>query len=265
MNHIKYRLFLFLFLFFNSVIINGAPIPIINYELSTPGKSDFLVSNEYIRPYKEKKLTWIDYFTDQFILYGSLWLSIGTTVPIWETVPVFINGPNAAEMFTQRVQLEPFVSGRIDQFVKPLVINGTTIKHDWGEPVTVLTRDFYAKNLIEPAFFTWMGLYLKAKNYHPALIIAELFTMSLIYEFTIRPLFMNASFEQLLKNPAIGAAFSILLDELSTFLLTTPYTALHVLAYILNPFKLLPNAKVTSLLFFKSYQPSVSLETIITF
>lgn len=245
------------------MIYTSPVIPRVN--VSPPSRNVFYLSNQSVRQLNRRELTWIDYFTDQFILYGSLWACIGTTYPIWENAPVFINGDNAGQMFADRMRLEPYATGRIDPFIKPLVINGETIRWDWGEPVTVVTNDFYAKNIIEPMFFTFMGLYLRSKNYHPALLIGELFTMSVLYEFTIRPFFMNASFEQLLKNPSLGIMLSVLFDEVSNYLLSTPYTALHVLAYIMNPFKLIPNSRVTSLIFLSPFVPRISLETHVSF
>ena len=104
---------------------------------------------------------------------------------------------------------------------------------------------------------------MRAKNYHPAIMITEIILLSLLYEITIRPFYLNSSFEQLFKNPGISILFSILLDELSTFLLTTPYIGLHVFAYILNPFNALPNSRIHPMLFFDPYRKTVNIQTII--
>ena len=127
--------------------------------------------------------------------------------------------------------MEPFATGRIDPITKV-----------WNNTITFRT-DIYAKNIVEPIYFTYLSLYLRAKNYHPAIMITEIVLLSLLYEITIRPFYMNSSFEQLLKNPGVSIIVGILFDELSTYLLTTPYTGLHVLAYFLNPFNALPNFK----------------------
>jgi hypothetical protein len=96
-------------------------------------------------------------------------------------------------------------------------------------------------------------------------MITEIVLLSVLYEFTIRPFYLNASFEQLIKNPCIAVTVAILFDELSSFLLTTPFKGLHVLAYFLNPFNALPNSRIHPMLFFDPYRNRVSLEGVIKF
>ena len=201
-------------------------------------------------------------------MYTSLWGCLALTLPLWERdanvwEPDGNRGfdklqNNAEEIFASRLKMEPFASGRIDPVTKPW----TNFK---GKPSNVFRGDIYAKNIIEPGFFTYLALYMRSKNYHPAIMITEIILLSVLYEFTIRPFFMNASFEQLLKNPGISIVFAILFDELSTFLLTTPFIGLHVLAYILNPFNALPNSRVHPMLFFDPYKKRVNIEAIVKF
>lgn len=229
-----------------------------------PDINSFFDNQQIIRDIKYKKITIVEYITDPLILYASLWLSYSITLPMWETFPSFIYGENGSNMFVNRLKLEPFTSGRIDPITKPLLDNnGEPIRNINGDIVTVLTGDFWAKNIIEPLFFTFGTLYLRSKNYHPAIMITEIILLSVINEFLVRPFFMNANFEQLFKNPGVGLIVGILIDELSTFLLTTPYTGLHILAYILNPFNALPNARIKPLLIFNNYKESLSIEAIL--
>ena len=161
--------------------------------------------------------------------------------------------------------MEPFTSGKVESITKPLLDKDGNVVVDktTKNVIQVLKGQFYAKNIVEPLYFTYMAMYLRSKNYHPAIMITELFLFSLLYEFTIRPLFLNSSFEQLLKNPSVGIVLGILLDELSTFLLSTPFLGLHVLAYIINPFNALPIARIKPMLFFDPYKSNISVEAII--
>ena len=239
-------------------------IKLIRPQLNPPDINSIQRNQELIRNLKYKKITIIEYITDPLILYASLWCSISITLPMWEQFPTFINGANAGDTFINRLKLEPFTSGRIDPVTKPLLdSNGTPVKDLNGNIVTVLTGDFFAKNFIEPLFFTFNTLYLRSKNYHPAIMITEIILLSVINEFLVRAFFMNSNFEQLLKNPTVGFIVGILIDELSTFLLTTPYLGLHILAYILNPFNALPTARIKPLLLFNTYKESLSIEAII--
>lgn len=233
-------------------------------DLNPPDISIIQRNQELIRELKYKKITLIEYITDPLILCASLWCSMALTLPIWENTPYFISGSNAGNIFVGRLKLEPFTSGRIDPVTKPLLdSNGNPVRNLNGDLIIVPTGDFFAKNFIEPLFFTFNTFYLRSKNYHPAIMITEVILLSVINEFLVRPFFMNSNFEQLLKNPSVGLIIGILIDELSTFLLTTPYTGLHILAYILNPFNALPTARIKPLLIFNSYKESLSLEVII--
>lgn len=260
------------------------PIPVVTKtpSLSLPSKASFLRNAEFTRSFRFKKITVAEYITDPLILYTTLWGCFAITLPVWEKnyglkegdqnywkpdsyrgFDYFAKDPKS--VFITRVTPEPFGANhynidtvdtrtlRIDPITKE--VNG----------VTVLRNDFYAKNIIEPIYFTYLALYLRSKNYHPAIFVAEMILLSVLYEFTVRPFYMNASLEQLLKNPAVAVVFAILLDELSTFLLTTPYKGLHILAYFLNPFNALPNARVHPLLFFDPYKKAPSLEAVIKF
>ncbi len=235
-------------------------------KMDIPGKKSFTFNTEFIRSFKIKKITIIEYITDPLIMYTSLWACLGITLPLWERSLGLAQGDQSyweqdtlrgfdklrtEDTFFNRLKMEPFASGRVDPFTK--VLNGKI----------VLRGDVYAKNIIEPVFFTYLALYMRAKNYHPAIMITEIILLSLLYEFTIRPFFMNSSFEQLFKNPGISLVVAILFDELSTYLLTTPHIGLHVLAYILNPFNSLPNSRIHSMLFFDPYRKTASIEAII--
>ena len=236
-------------------------------DLSIPSSKYFKRNKEIIGVFKYKKITIAEYLTDPLIMYASLWGCFGLTIPLWErNEGISKNDENYWESdnhrgfdklvtnnsaFGDRLKMEPFASGRIDPITKR-----------WND-MTVFRNDIYAKNIIEPVFFVYLGLYLRAKNYHPAIMITEIILLSLLYEFTIRPFYLMSSFEQFLKNPAIGIVFGILLDELSTFLLSTPYKGLHVLAYLFNPFNALPNSRIHPMLFFDPYRKTANIEAII--
>jgi hypothetical protein len=216
---------------------------------------------ESSRTIRQKQITPAEYATDPLLLYGILWGCFGTAYPLWETRPSFVT---SADEFGSRFKMEPFATGRTEPFVKPLTdSNGSPVYDSTRTQQYVLRNDVYAKNLIEPFYFIQMSLYLRSKNYHPALLIGEIFIMSFVYEFTLRPLFMVSSFEQLIKNPAVGLIFGIILDEVSNFLLSTPFTGLHVLAYILNPFNALPVSRIHPMFFFSPYRQAATLEAVI--
>jgi hypothetical protein len=235
-----------------------------------PAYKNFLLNTEYMVPLKFKKITVAEYLTDPIILYASLWACIGLNLPLreenWTRTP--IENPDGGRLdsfnvtvsttpgtFFDRMKMEPFATGRIDWVT-------TQVRYN-NDKINILNLDFYGKNIVEPVFFTGMALYLRSKNYHPALYVFEMFALSALYEFTIRPFYSTASFEQLLKNPAVGIINGIMIDELSTFLLSTPFIGLHVLAYILNPFNALPVARVHSMLLFDVYRKSASIEAVI--
>lgn len=213
-----------------------------------PDYRSFTVGFQRALPFNQRNITPWEYATDPLILYASMWAMMGLTVPLWETPPTLFT---SGEQFGKRCAMEPFATGRIDPITK-----------EWNG-MTVLRGDFYAKNFIEPIYFTYMSMYLRSKNYHPALYIGEIFSLSLMYEFTIRPFFMNSSFEQVLKNPSVGLLLGLLIDEVSNFLLSTPFKGLHILGYILNPFNALPSARIHPLLMFKPYNQTASIEAII--
>ncbi|OHD15486.1 MAG: hypothetical protein A2086_14835 [Spirochaetes bacterium GWD1_27_9] len=270
----KFRLVILFLFFTNSFFFCGILLEE-DVKLSIPSHKFFKQNSEFIKPLKYKQITVAEYLTDPLILYANLWGCFGLTSPLWEGDSLKIidtsnektleaKSSKFSSIFFDRMKLEPFVSGRNYNIVKNLTdSSGKEVKDSYGNVIQVLKNDFYAKNIIEPIFFVWFGLYLRAKNYHPALMIVEIFALSFLYEFTVRPFFMNASFEQLLKNPAIGIVCGILLDEVSTFLLTTPYIGLHVLAYILNPFNALPTARIHPLLFLEPFKQTANLEVII--
>jgi hypothetical protein len=241
-----------------------------NEDQSIPAYKFFQMNAEFMHTLNFKKITVAEYLTDPLILYISLWGCISLSLPLHEEfwskdvngnyMSFNLNPLLDSQSFLNRMKMEPFASGRIDT-----VTTSKTIYDKDNKPtiINVLNLDFYSKNLVEPVYFTEMTLYLRSKNYHPALMIFEIFAMSVLYEFTIRPFFMNSNFEQLLKNPGIGLVCGILIDELSTFLLSTPYIGLHVLAYLLNPFNALPVARVHSLLLFDAFTKSASIEAVI--
>lgn len=236
-------------------------------KINIPSLKYFNKNRELIRPLKLKKITVAEYLSDPLIMYISLWGCFGLTLPLWETnsglnpgdenywAPYSSRGfdkfTTDKDTFINRLKFEPFATGRIEPITKKSGSN------------TIFRNDIYAKNIIEPVYFIYLGLYMRAKNYHPAIMITEIILLSLLYEITIRPFYLNSSFEQLFKNPGISILFSILLDELSTFLLTTPYIGLHVFAYILNPFNALPNSRIHPMLFFDPYRKTVNIQTII--
>ncbi len=219
--------------------------------------SKFLIANSM------RNLNYADYITDSILLYGLLWLNIGYNIPLRGESISFTTDQTGVQ-FTERFLVEPFAKDR-----KEIVFDtindssGNSVLDMYGAPMLFPNGAFYAKNVIEPFAFYSYGLYLRAKNYHPALYIGMMFSLSVLYEFTVRPFFMEASFEQLFKNPIVGVTASIVFDELSSYLLTTPYLAAHVFAYILNPFKLLPTARIKPLLFFDYYKQSASLQIIL--
>jgi hypothetical protein len=223
--------------------------------LSIPSYRFFSENTEFTKGLHYKKITVAEYVTDPIIMYASLWGCLGLTYPLYMGNDDFAF-VQSGDAFAGRMKMEPFASGRINPVT-------TTITDSNGNIITVLKNDFYAKNRIEPIYFTELTLYLRSKNYHPALIIGEIFSLAFMYEFTIRPFFMPANFEQLIKNPIIGLVSGILIDELSTFLLSTPYIGLHVLAYILNPFNALPVSRVHPLLIFSIFQKEASISGII--
>ena len=259
----KIILFVFLFL---SISISHTFSAVVNRNLDTVkslSMRTIRANREAYISLKYKKLTPFDYVFDPFFLYTNLWVTFAATIPLWEINKIdFVKN---GDQFAQRFQMEPFATGRVDPITKPLTDSNGKAQYDtFGNPIVVFNRDIYAKNIIEPTFFTQATLYLMAKNYHIGIIIGEVIGLSFLYEFTLRPLFMNSSFEQLIKNPVISLAAGILLDELSTFLLTTPYIPLHVLAYIFNPFKALPTSRVRSLVIFTPYKEAVSIESVIS-
>ena len=227
-----------------------------------PSRVSFLNNIEYMKSFKNKKITTVEYITDPLIMYASLWGCFGLTLPLWETdgSKYDLDGNRGfnklalnQHVFGDRLKMEPFATDRTDPVTKEW--NGTA----------VFRGDIYAKNIIEPVYFTYLGLYMRAKNYHPAIMITEIILLSVVYEFTIRPFYLNASFEQLIKNPAVGLVAAILLDELSNFLLSTPYKVLHVLAYFFNPFNALPNARIHPMLFFDPYKKTANIEAVVRF
>jgi len=269
---IKKNIFLIVFSF---VLYNLYPSIVLRTpsDLDIPSRMSFDVNDQFIKPFKLKRLTVAEYLTDPLIMYASLWGCFSVTLPLWERngevwepdgrrgFDKIYDNPYYNDVlkmvvddtFGDRLKFEPFASGRIDPITKEY--NGST----------VLRGDFYAKNIVEPLYFTYLVLYMRAKNYHPAIMVTEIILLSLLYELTIRPFYMNASFEQFLKNPGISIAVGILLDELSNFLLSTPYIGLHILAYFINPFNALPNSRIHPMLFFDPFRKHVAIEAIIEF
>jgi hypothetical protein len=263
--------FLFIFIFYYIAVFSYSSLlesPVDT--LKIPSGSAFLKNLEYLTSFKNKRITVAEYVTDPLIMYASLWGLFFATLKIWESPynastweltnkwqPDFDRGLDKLlenqNTFGDRLKMEPFATGRIDPVTK-----------EWNSMI-VFRGDIYAKNIIEPIYFTYLALYMRSKNYHPAIMITEIILLSLIYELTIRPFFMNSSFEQLLKNPAISIVVAILFDELSTYLLSTPYKGLHVLAYILNPFNSLPNSRIHPMLFVDPYKKNATIEMSIRF
>lgn len=255
----KLSLFLIIFLSFNfsNFCEITTPTPA---DINIPSYKLFLKNIDFSRKFSYKKITIAEYITDPFIMYVSLWGCIGFTTLMWETNPGYeentVSFVRSGAEYLERINIQPFSNDRQDLVMKP-----------WPDSdnyqFSIFKGNVYAKNILEPAYFTQFVLYLRSKDYHPALVITELLLLSVCYEFTVRPFFLNLSFEQLIKNPAAAIVIGLFLDEISTFLLTTPYVGLHVLAYILNPYKLLPTARIRPLFIFKPYRKAVSLETII--
>ena len=263
----KKFLFCLLFLISSIKFISSSVLLDSPDDLFIPSSKYFRTNKEITRSFKYKKITVAEYLTDPLIMYAFLWGSFGLTIPLWErnegiteddenywepdNYRGFDKLATNKNTFGDRLKMEPFATGRVDPITKR-----------WND-MTVFRSDIYAKNIIEPVFFIYMGLYLRSKNYHPAIMITEIMLLSLLYEFTIRPFYLTSNFEQFLKNPAIGIVFGILLDELSTFLLSTPYKGLHVLAYFFNPFNAMPNSRIHPMLFFDIYRKTANIEAII--
>ncbi len=275
-----------LFVFFLFYAINlSFPSPLLSpsINMNIPSKNSFRLNTQFIRPFHVKKITVAEYLTDPLILYAGLWGCFALTLPLWETNAglrsgdenywepdsyrgFYAFGRDPQSIYITRITLEPFGANHESL---PTIIDSRTVRSDpitkqWNG-IAVFRSDFYAKNIIEPLYYTYLALYLRAKNYHPAIMVTEIILLSVLYELTVRPFFMNGSIEQLFKNPAIGLVLAILLDEISNFLMSTPYIGLHVLAYILNPFNALPNARIHPMIFFDPYKKAASLETIIKF
>lgn len=236
---------------------------------NVPGFRVFQRNTNITRDMSYKDITVAEYLTDPLIMYTSLWGCIGLSYAAWEKEGMWEDFPaypiSSGVEFKDRISLPPFTADRYDQVTRPFsgYDEATFHRNSYGDVVNVLKGTVIAKNVIEPFYFTGLVLYMSSKNYHPVAIVTQIVVLSLLYEFTIRPFFMYTSFEQLIKNPAVAIVLGFFLDELATFLLTTPYRGLHVLAYILNPFKLLPTARVRPLLIFKPYRQAVSLEAVV--
>jgi len=76
----------------------------------------------------------------------------------------------------------------------------------------------------------------------------------ILFEFTVETITEPPSFQDIYQTPILGAVLGISLEYLSCKLLSTNYTAAHILGYILNPFALFP---------FASYE-SVSIPVVTT-
>ncbi len=246
--------------------------PIVGTDNIIPPYKYFRSAGDALNDMKYKQVTIAEYFTDPLITYGMLWGCFGITYNLWERIGDdadyinFVGNSSDNYLFADRLKMEPFTPAKNQNLTKYLTdLNGNLILDSYGNPITVLNNDFYIKNIIEPVCFIEIALYLRSKGYHPILIIGELFTLSILYEFTVRALFMDTSFEQLIKNPAVGALFGLLIDEFSNYLLSTPYMGFHVLGYILNPFKLLPVKRIYPMLFLSPHKPAVTLEVIASF
>ncbi len=257
------KIIIFLFLF-SSLNLSFSAVVSKNMDtINNPSMKAIRSNREAYLQLKYKRLTAFDYVFDPFFLYANLWVTFAATIPLWETNK--ISFAENSDQFADRMKMEPFATGRVDPVTKPLTDSNGNVQHDdFGNPIIVFTNDVYAKNIVEPILFTQATLYLMAKGYNIGIIIAEVIGMSFLYEFTIRPFFMNSSFEQLIKNPAISLIVGTLFDEIATFLLTTPYTPLHVLAYILNPFKALPTSRVRPLVIFTPYKEAVAIEAVVS-
>lgn len=225
---------------------------------STPGRRDFVINANFASSKGYKPIQPWEYPVDFLILYSSLWLTAGITAPMWNDG---VSLPSGNDSFSDRLMMEPFNTRKENIFSVWYDASGKKVKDVNGDDIYVPNGSFYAKNIVEPIMFTYMALYMRSKNYNIALMIGELFTLSILYEFTVRPVFRVSSFEQLLKNPAVGVLSGILLDEIATYLLTTPHIGLHVLAYIINPFKALPTSRVHGLIFLQPYTAAVTIAT----
>lgn len=223
---------------------------------NTPSMKDFSVNSNLTSSKGYKSIMAWEYPVDFLILYSSLWLTSGITAPMWDDG---VSLPSSNDSFTDRLLMEPFNTRKENVFSVLYDSSGKKVKDINDDDIYVPNGSFYAKNIVEPLMFTYMALYLRSKNYNIALMIGELFTLSILYEFTVRPVFRISSFEQLLKNPAVGILAGLLFDEIATYLLTTPNVGLHVLAYILNPFKALPTTRVHGLIFLQPYTAAVTI------
>ncbi len=223
---------------------------------NTPDMRDLNTNSNLISEKGYKPIMAWEYPVDFLILYSGLWLTAGITAPMWDTG---VSLPSANNTFADRLMMEPFNTRKENVFSVWYNSKGEKIRDFNDDAIYVPNGSFYAKNVIEPLMFTYMALYLRSKNYNIALMIGEIFTLSILYEFTVRPVFKVSSFEQLLKNPAVGILAGILFDEIATYLLTTPNVGLHVLAYILNPFKALPTSRIHGLIFLQPYTAAVTI------
>lgn len=258
-----HRLYIIAFLLI-FIISQIHSVPAVDYSETGTGLTDrdLSVTNFHLRDNSMRPLNAADYITDSLILYGALWFNILFNYPVIGDRMSFI-GNSGSTSFSDRVMLEPFANDKREVYLDILKdFDGNIVEDKNGHPVIFPNNLFFSRNVVEPALFYTYGLYLRSKNYHPALYIGIMFTLSFLHEFTVRPFFMEASFEQLIKNPAAGIISSIIFDEISTYLLTMPYMPAHVFAYILNPFKLLPAKKVRPLIFFQPYKKALSLEVI---
>jgi hypothetical protein len=279
--HIKlFKRFLFFFIFYLSTyLLHSSLVDAPVNAMRIPSRDSYLKNLEYLTPFKKKRITPAEYVTDPLIMYASLWGCFFLTLPLWETNKnvwaqdgdrgfdklndYLDNGTdvrydsvlkrNVDQTFANRLQFEPFATGRADPVMK-----------EWNG-ISVFRGDMYAKNIVEPVYFTFLALYMRSKDYHPAIMVTEIILLSLIYELTIRPFWMNASFEQFIKNPAIAISVGFLFDEISTYLLSTPYIGLHVLALIFNPFNSLPNSRIHPMLFFDPYRKSATISAEVKF
>lgn len=223
---------------------------------NTPEMRDLAINNNLISDEGYKPIMPWEYPVDFLILYSGLWLTAGITAPMWDTG---VSLPSANDSFADRLMMEPFNTRKENVFSVWYDASGEKVRDFNNDEMYVPNGTFYAKNIVEPLMFTYMALYLRSKNYNIALMIGEIFTLSILYEFTVRPVFRVSSFEQLLKNPAVGILAGILIDEIATYLLTTPNIGLHALAYILNPFKALPTSRVHGLIFLQPYTAAVTI------
>ena len=223
---------------------------------NTPDMRDFNINSNLTSSKGYKPISAWEYPVDFLVLYSSLWLTAGITAPMWDGG---VTLPSESDTFADRLMMEPFNTRKENVFSVWYDSNGEKVRDFNDDEMYVPNGTFYAKNIVEPLIFTYMALYLRSKNYNIALMIGEIFTLSILYEFTVRPVFKVSSFEQLLKNPAVGVLAGIVLDEIATYLLTTPNVGLHALAYILNPFKALPTSRVHGLIFLQPHTAAVTI------